>query len=162
MSKAKPIPEGFHSLTPYLAVKGADKAIELYRKAFGAKEIDRMAGPGGAVAELKIGDSHLMLSEACPEMGGNRDPKALGGSPASVHYYVDKVDAVFNQAVAAGATAKMPPTDMFWGDRFCKLTDPFGHEWSLATHVEDVPKEEMGKRAAAAMAEMGKGKMGKT
>jgi PhnB protein len=161
MSKAKPIPEGFHSLTPYLAIKGADKAIAFYKKAFGAKETVCMAGPGGAVmhAELLIGDSHLMISEACPEMGGNPDPRALGGSPASVHYYVDNVDAVYNQAVAAGATAKMPPMDMFWGDRFCKLTDPFGHEWSVATHVEDVPKEEMGKRMSEAMAAMAKGKM---
>jgi PhnB protein len=159
MSKVRAIPEGHHSLTPYLSIKGADKAIEFYKKAFGAKEISRMPGPGGAVmhAELKFGDSFLMLSESCPEMGGNKDPMTLGGTPASVHFYVDNVDAVFNQAVAAGAKAKMPPADMFWGDRFCKLTDPFGHDWSIATHVEDVSKEEMGKRAAEAMAAMAKG-----
>jgi PhnB protein len=160
MSKAKPIPEGHHSLTPYLAIKGADKAIEFYKKAFGAREMGRMPGPDGKVmhAELMFGNSYLMLSEACPEMGGNKDPMALGGSPVSVHFYVDNVDAVFNQAVAAGAKAKMPPADMFWGDRFCKITDPFGHDWSIATHVEDVPREEMGKRAAEAMAAMAQGK----
>ena len=160
MSKAKAIPEGYHSLTPYLAIEGAAQAVEFYKKAFGAKEICRIPGPGGKLmhAELTIGDSHLMLSDACPEMGGSPGPKALGGSPASVHLYVENVDAVFNQAVAAGAQVKMPPTDMFWGDRFGKLTDPFGHEWSLATHVEDVPPADMGRRAAEAMAAMGKGK----
>jgi len=160
MSKARPIPEGFHALTPYLTVKGADKAIEFYKKAFGAKEISRMPGPDGRVmhAELKIGDSHLMLAEACPEYGGNKDPIALGGSPVTVHHYVENVDAVFKQAVAAGAKGDMPPTDMFWGDRFCKVTDPFGQHWSIATHVEDLTKEQMGKRAAEAMAEMAKGK----
>jgi uncharacterized glyoxalase superfamily protein PhnB len=161
MSKVKAIPESYHALTPYLSIKGADKAIEFYKKAFGAKETVCMPGPGGkgvGHAELKIGDSFLMLSEACPEMGGNKDPLALGGSPVSVHYYVDNVDAVFDRAVAAGAKAKMPPTNMFWGDRFCKLADPFGHEWSIATHIEDVSPEQMKKRMEEAMAEMAKGK----
>ena len=159
MGKPKAIPEGYHALTPYLAIEGAAQAIEFYKKAFGAKEIARMPGPGGKLmhAELTIGDSHLMLSDACPEMGGNPGPKALGGSPASVHLYVEDVDTVYNRAVAAGAQGKMPPTDMFWGDRFSKLTDPFGHEWSVATHVEDVAPAEMGQRAAMAMAAMAKG-----
>jgi uncharacterized glyoxalase superfamily protein PhnB len=158
MSKVKAIPEGFHSLTPYLVIDGAAQAIDFYKKAFGAKEVSRMAGPGGKVmhAELTIGDSRLMLSEAFPEMG-SRGPKALGGSPAAVHLYVDNADAVFNQAVAAGAQVKMPLGNMFWGDRFGKLTDPFGHEWSVATHIEDVPPAEMGKRAQEAMAAMAKG-----
>jgi len=160
MSKPKAIPEGFHSLTPYLTVKGAEKAIEFYKKAFGAKEVVRMPGPKGGVmhAELMIGDSHLMMAEAAPEMGGNQDPLALGGSPVTVHFYTENVDAVFDKAVAAGAKAKVPPMVMFWGDRFCKVADPFGHEWSIATHVEDVPPEEMAKRSAKAMAEFAQGK----
>jgi PhnB protein len=155
MAKAKAIPEGYHSLTPYLTINGANEAIEFYKKAFKATEVMRMSGPGGRCmhAELKIGNSHLMLSDEFPEMGV-RSPKTIGGSGSSVHLYVEDVDAVFNQAVAAGAQSQMPPTDMFWGDRFSKLSDPYGHVWSIATHKEDVAPEEMAKRTKAAMAEM--------
>ena len=116
-----------------------------------------MPSPDGRTvmhAELQIGDSILFLADEFPEMGA-RSPKALGGSPVTIHLYVADVDAVFNRAIQAGATAQMPPTDMFWGDRYGKLTDPFGHVWSVATHTEDVPPEEMAKRAQAAFAQMG-------
>jgi PhnB protein len=125
---------------------------------FGAKETVRMGGPGGKVghAELKIGDSMLMLSDEMPG-SGNRSPQSLGGSPVSVFMYVENVDSVFDQAVKAGAKADKPPEDMFWGDRFGHLTDPFGHLWAIATHIEDVAPEEMRKRAQAAMAQMAQG-----
>jgi len=152
MANVKPVPDGYHTLTPYIVVDGAADAIAFYQKAFGAEEIYRMPGPGGKVmhAEIQIGDSRLMLSDAIPEMGG-RSPKSLGGSPASILIYVRDVDAAFARAVGAGATVDMPLMDMFWGDRYGKVKDPFGHLWQLATHVEDVSPEEMGKRAAAAM-----------
>jgi PhnB protein len=143
-------------VTPYLVVNDASRAIEYYKQAFKAKETVRMAGPGGKIghAELKIGDSMLMLSD---EMGGNRSPQSLGGSPVSIFLYVENVDSVFNEAVKAGAKGDAPPQDMFWGDRFGKLTDPFGHQWALATHVEDVAPEEMKKRSEAFMAQMAQG-----
>jgi PhnB protein len=152
-AQVKPIPPGYQTITPYLVLSDAAGAIEYYKRAFNATEIARMAGPGGKIshAELRIGDSIFMLSD---EMMGNKSPKALGGSPVSLFLYVDDVDTVFNQAVNAGGKPDMPPADMFWGDRFGKLTDPFGHEWALATHVEDVPPEEMEKRAQVAMAQM--------
>ena len=114
-----------------------------------------MHGPGGSImhAELGIGDSVLMLGDEAPEMGAS-SPKTIGGSPAGILIYVEDVDAAFTRAVEAGARAEMPPTDMFWGDRFCKLEDPFGHKWSLATHTEDVADDEMARRAEAAVAEM--------
>jgi PhnB protein len=151
----QPIPKGYHSVTPYLVVNGATRAIDFYRRAFGAHEIARMDGPDGKIAhgELKIGDSIIMLSDEMP--GGARSPQSLGGSSVGIFLYVDNVDNVFNQAVAAGAKADAKPTDMFWGDRYGKLTDPFGHTWSLATHKEDVPPEEMKKRTQDAMAKMG-------
>jgi PhnB protein len=154
--KVNSIPQGYHSLTPYLVVNDANRAIEYYKQAFKAKETVRMAGPGGKVghAELKIGDSMLMLSD---EMPGNRSPQSLGGSPVSIFLYVEDVDSVFNEAVKAGAKADMPPQDMFWGDRFGKLTDPFGHSWALATHIEDVAPEEMKKRSQAFMEQMSQG-----
>ena len=155
-NKVKPIPEGHHAVTPYLTIAGADKAIAFYKKAFGAVEVGRMTAPGGdgvMHAELKIGDSFLFLADVCPQTG-SRDPKALGGTPVGIHLYVENVDAVFDRAVAAGATAKMPPADMFWGDRFAKLTDPFGHDWSLASHIEDVSHEEMVCRSEAFFAKM--------
>jgi PhnB protein len=154
--KVNPIPSGYHSVTPYLVVNDASRAIEYYKQAFKAKETVRMAGPGGKIghAELKIGDSMLMLSD---EMGGNRSPQSLGGSPVSIFLYVENVDSVFNEAVKAGAKGDAPPQDMFWGDRFGKLTDPFGHQWALATHVEDVAPEEMKKRSEAFMAQMSQG-----
>lgn len=151
----KPIPEGYHSVTPYLAVDDAAEAIEYYKKAFGAKERARMEAPGGKIghAELEIGDSLVMLSDPFPQ-ASTRPPKELGGTSASVFMYVEDVDAVVQQAVDAGATVTMEVADQFWGDRFGSLRDPFGHLWSLATHVEDVPPEEMAERAKAAMAAM--------
>jgi PhnB protein len=151
MATVKPIPEGYHSLTPYLVVEDAPAAIEFYKKAFGAEELFRMPGPDGKVAhaEIKIGDSMLMLSEANPQYG-SRSPKALGGSPASILVYVENVDAAFDRAVKAGAKVEMPVQNMFWGHRFGKLTDPFGHSWQMATHKEDVAPEEMGRRMKAA------------
>jgi len=156
--KVKAIPTGYHSLTPYLVVNDGSKAIEFYKQAFGAKEINRMAGPGGKIghAEVKIGDSIMMLSDEMPG-SGNRSAQSLGGSPVSIFMYVENIDSAFDQAVKAGAKADMPPQDMFWGDRFGKLTDPFGHQWALATHVEDVAPQEMEKRAKAAMAKMAQG-----
>lgn len=150
MSKVKPIPEGYRTVTPYLTVRGADRAIDFYKRAFGAQEKFRMPGPGGKImhAEIQVGDSMIMLSEEFPEMG-SLSPQALNGSPVGIFLYVEDVDAVFQQAVAAGAKPEMPPQDMFWGDRFGKLADPFGHKWQLATHKEDVAPEEMERRAAA-------------
>jgi PhnB protein len=147
MTKVRPIPEGYHSLTPSLNLKGADKAIDFYKKAFGAEEKGgRFAGPDGKImhAEIKIGDSTIMLSEVmqAPE------------TRASLFLYVNDCDAVFKSAVAAGATVKMAIADQFWGDRFGQVADPFGQTWSIATHKEDVSQEEMGVRAKAAMAAM--------
>jgi PhnB protein len=137
-------------------VKDAARAIDFYRRAFGAKEIMRMDGPGGKIshAELRIGDSMIMLTDEASGSGG-RSPQSLGASTVGIFLYVEQVDSVFNQAVSAGARVEMPLADMFWGDRYGKLTDPFGHSWSLATHKEDVAPEEMTKRAKQAMAKMG-------
>jgi PhnB protein len=151
----KPIPEGYHTATPYLAVDDAAEAIEYYKKAFGAKERVRMDAPDGKIghAELEIGDSLVMLSDPFPQ-ATTRTPKELGGTSASVFLYVEDVDAVVKEAVEAGATITMEVADQFWGDRFGSVTDPFGHSWSIATHVEDVPPEEMAERAKEAMATM--------
>jgi PhnB protein len=151
----KPIPEGYHTVTPYLAVDDAAEAIEYYKKVFGAKERVRMDAPGGKIghAELEIGDSLVMLSDPFPQSTA-RPPKELGGTSVSVFMYVEDVDAVVKQAVDAGATITMETADQFWGDRFGSVQDPFGHLWSIATHVEDVPPEEMAERAKAAMAAM--------
>ena len=155
-TKANPIPKGYHTVTPYLVVKNAKAALDYYKKAFGATATVSIDDPSGRVmhAEFKIGDSMVMLSD---EVGPNKSPQTLGGSPVSIFLYVEDVDSVFDQAVNAGAKADMPPQDMFWGDRFGKLTDPFGHYWALATHIEDVAPEEMGKRAQEAMAKMAQG-----
>lgn len=152
-AQVKKIPAGYHSVTPYLVVSDAAGAIDFYKRAFGASELARMGAPGGKIghAELKIGDSMIMLSD---EMMGNRSPQTLGGSPVSIFLYVEDVDSVFNKAIEAGAKQDTPPTDMFWGDRFGRLTDPFGHAWALATHIEDVAPDEMKKRTQAAMAQM--------
>jgi PhnB protein len=151
----QPIPEGYHTVTPYLAVDDATEAIEYYTKAFGAKERVRMETPDGKVghAELEIGDSLVMLSDPFPQ-ASTKPPNELGGTSVSVFMYVEDVDAVVKQAVDAGATVTMEVADQFWGDRFGSVKDPFGHLWSIATHVEDVPPEEMAERAKVAMAAM--------
>ena len=139
-------------MTHALVVDDAAKALEFYVKAFGAKERNRMPGPGGKIwhAELELGDSVIMLSDEFPG-SSLKSPKALGGTSASVWLYVPDVDAAFARAVKAGATAVQPPQTMFWGDRFGSISDPFGHAWSIASHVEDVPPEEMRKRREEAM-----------
>jgi PhnB protein len=152
----RPIPEGYHSVTPYLAVEDASKAIEFYKEAFGASESLRMPGPDGTIAhaELQIGDSKLMLSDPFPQ-SNVRPPSERGGPTASIFLYVQDVDATFEQAQQAGAEVVSELEDMFWGDRFGTLSDPFGHVWSVATHKEDLSEEEMAERSKAAMAEMG-------
>ncbi len=151
-STVKPIPEGMHSLTPHLICAGAAAAIEFYRKAFGAVELGRLPGADGKLmhAALRIGDSTLMLVDENPAWQA-LGPKALKGSPVTIHLYVPDVDAAVAQAVAAGAKVTMPVADMFWGDRYGKLEDPFGHQWSVATHTREVSPDEM----ARAMQEMG-------
>lgn len=146
----KPIPTGYHSITPYLILKGAAKGIEFYKKAFGASEIMRMPGPDGRIghAELKIGDSPFMLADESEEMQA-RSPQTIGGTPISILIYVENVDGIVKQAVAAGAKVTRPVEDKFYGDRMGTLTDPFGHIWHVATHIEDVSPEEMRKRAEA-------------
>jgi uncharacterized glyoxalase superfamily protein PhnB len=159
MAKVKPIPEGYHSLTPHIVVRGAAEAIEFYKKAFGAVELRRSPMPDGKKlihADLLIGDSHLLLVDDMPEMGCHA-PFEPGATPVTLHLFVEDVDAVYERAVAAGARATMPPADMFWGDRYGKLVDPFGHEWSLATHKEDLTPEEMQKRSDEMFAQMGAG-----
>jgi PhnB protein len=149
--KVRPIPEGYHSVTPYIIVDGAARAIEFYKQAFGATELFRMDVPGGKVghAEIKIGDSNVMLADEHPEMGA-RGPQSIGGSPITLMLYVEDVDTTVERAVEAGATLKRPVADQFYGDRTGSVEDPFGHNWYVATHVEDVPPEELEKRAAAA------------
>ena len=158
MGKVNAQAPGYHTVTPYICVTGAAAAIEFYKKAFGAEEVSRMPGADGKSimhAEIQVGDSRIMLADECPEMGA-LSPTTLKGTTGSLNIYVNDVDAAFNRAISAGATAKMPPADMFWGDRFCKIKDPFGHDWSLATHIEDVPESEMPKRAAEFMKQWNK------
>jgi uncharacterized glyoxalase superfamily protein PhnB len=151
-SAVKPIPEGMHSITPHLVCAGAAEAIDFYVKAFNAVEMVRLPGPGGKLmhASLKVGDSTLMLVDEMPDCGAV-GPKALKGSPVTIHLYVEDVDATFAQAVAAGAKVTMPVADMFWGDRYGQVEDPFGHRWSVATHTRDVTPAEM----QEAMSKMG-------
>ncbi len=153
MPKVKPVPDGYHTLTPYLIVRGADKAIEFYKKAFGATERFRMPGPDGKImhAEMEIGDSAFMLGEESLEMG-SKSPQTVGGSCVGIHIYTEDVDAAFARAVKAGAKSVGPVMDMFWGDRFGKLQDPFGHTWTIATHTKDVSPEEMAQAAQTAFA----------
>jgi PhnB protein len=148
----KPIPDGYHTATPYLIVNGAAEAIEFYKRALGATELLRMTDPQGRIghAEIRIGDSVIMLADEHPDMG-YRGPRSMGGSSVSILLYVDDVDTIFGRAVSAGATVQRPIANQFYGDRSGKLEDPFGHVWSIATHVEDVPPEEMLRRAEAAM-----------
>ena len=146
----KPIPEGYHSVTPYLIIRGAAAALEYYKQAFGAVELMRMPAPGGKIghAEIKIGDSPIMLADEYPEMG-YKGPQTIGGSPVSLMIYVEDVDTVFNRAVDAGGTVKEAVQDKFYGDRTGTIVDPFGHVWHLATHKEDLSMEEMEQRAKA-------------
>lgn len=154
-SKAvKPVPKGYHRVTPYLTVHDAGQAIDFYTRAFGAKALMRMPGPGGKLghAEIRIGDSVLMLSDEFPGMSTCRSPKSLGGTTFSLFLYVPDVDAAFRRAVDAGCTVLKPLADMFWGDRFGQLEDPFGNQWGLATHKENLSPTELKMRAQAAMA----------
>jgi len=157
--KVSPIPSGYHTVTPYLTVSDGPRALDFYARAFGARETVRMPGPGGKVmhAEFRIGDSLVMLSDEFPGTSTSKAPTTLGGTTGSLFLYVKDVDSAFNKAVAAGCTSLMPPTDMFWGDRFGKLRDPFGNEWSMATHTEDVPPKQIAERAKAATAQMASG-----
>ncbi|HEU0208556.1 MAG TPA: VOC family protein [Candidatus Udaeobacter sp.] len=149
-SSVRAIPEGMHTVTPHLICAGAADAIEFYKKAFGATELSRMPGPDGKVmhASIRIGDSVIMLNDEMPDWG-TLGPKSLKGSPVTVHLYVENADKVFEQAVRAGAKATMPIADMFWGDRYGKVEDPFGHQWSIGTHTRDVSPEEMQKAMQA-------------
>ena len=149
----KPIPAGYHSVTPAIVVRDAAAAIDFYKRAFGAEEIDRMAGPDGSImhAEIRIGDSILMLGEE-NEQWVTKSPLSLNGVHGSLHLYVEDADAAFNRALEAGATVRYPLEDAFWGDRYGKVTDPFGHEWGLATRVKDMTKAEMEKAGQEWMA----------
>ncbi|MBD3160666.1 MAG: VOC family protein [Candidatus Eisenbacteria bacterium] len=152
----KPIPDGYHTATPYLIVKGGADAIEFYRNAFGAEEVMRMNGPGGAVmhAEIKIGDSPIMLADEMPDCDW-KGPQSLGGTPVSLMLYVEDVDARYKKAIQAGAKELRPVKDQFYGDRAGTLADPFGHVWTIATHKEDVPGEEINRRFEEMMKQQG-------
>jgi uncharacterized glyoxalase superfamily protein PhnB len=154
MSQVKPIPDGMHSLTPHLICAGAADAIDFYKKAFNAIEQSRLPGPDGKLmhGSVKIGDSVLMLTDEFPEWG-SFGPKSLKGSPVTIHLYVEDVDASVAQAVAAGAKVTMPVDDMFWGDRYGKVEDPFGHQWSIGTHTRDLTPEQI-QEGMAQMASM--------
>ena len=158
MTKAtKPIPEGYHTITPHLVIKGADKAIDFYKRALGAEELFRMNSPDGRVshAELKIGDSIVFLADEFPEMGGTcRSPQSLGGTAITLNLYVPDVDTRFRRALDAGGKELMPLGDMFWGDRYGMFTDPFGHTWAMATHKEDLSPQEIEERAKQFYAQM--------
>jgi uncharacterized glyoxalase superfamily protein PhnB len=148
----KPIPDGYHTLTPYMTVRDAARAIDFYKKAFGAVERGVMKGPDGKVmhAELKIGDSVFMLADEFPEYGA-LSPQSTGGAGMGLHIYLEDVDSAFDRAVQAGANVEMPVSDMFWGDRYGKLADPFGHKWSIATHKRDLSPEQMEEEMKAQM-----------
>ena len=154
MANVKPIPDGYPRVSPYLCIDGAADAIEFYTKVFGATERTRMPAPEGKIghAELQIGDSVIMLSDEFPEMG-NRSPKSVGGTPVILSVYVEDVDGVFGQAIDLGAKSVQEVENQFYGDRSGQFQDPFGHRWSVATHVEDVAADEMAKRAAETMGE---------
>jgi uncharacterized glyoxalase superfamily protein PhnB len=156
---SKPIPEGFHTITAHLVLENAAEAVEFYKRAFGAEEVSRMPAPDGRLmhAEIKLGNSIVMIADDFPEWGPRRSPQALKGSPVTLHMYVPDADAVFNRAVAAGATASMPPADTFWGDRYSTVTDPFGHVWAIATHQYDYSPEEMNRRFEEMMSQMTQG-----
>jgi PhnB protein len=142
--QVKPVPDGMHTVTPHLTCAGAADAIEFYKKAFNATEMGRLSGPQGKLihASIRIGDSAVMLVDEFPDWG-NLGPKSLNGSPVTIHLYVEDVDAAFERAIGAGAKITMPLEDTFWGDRYGVLEDPFGHHWSLATHIRDMTREEI-------------------
>lgn len=156
-TKTRPIPKGYHAVTPYLSVQGAADAIGFYKKAFGAKEVMRMPGPGGTIghAEIQVADSRIMLADEFPEMNF-RSPRSVGGTPVNLHLYVPDVGKVVKKALAAGAKSLRPVADQFYGDRGGTVEDPFGHVWHIATHIEDVPMKELKKRAAAMAASAAK------
>jgi uncharacterized glyoxalase superfamily protein PhnB len=149
---ASPIPEGFHSITPHLFCENAAEALAFYERAFGAQEVGRMDGPGGKImhAELRIGDSMLMLADAFPEYG-SRGPRALQGTPVTIHMYVEDADAVWQRAIDAGATVEMPLEDAFWGDRYGQVVDPFGHKWSIATRQREMTQQQIEEAMRSAM-----------
>jgi PhnB protein len=153
----KPIPEGYHTVTPHLIIKGAADAIEFYKKAFGAEVRGIHSGPGNAVmhAEIKIGNSILMMNDEFPDFG-SVGPNTRGGTSVVIHIYTEDADGLFNRAIGAGAKVIMPIMDAFWGDRYGQVEDPYGHRWSIATHKEDVSREDLEKRGQQAMAEMSK------
>ncbi len=146
----KPIPDGYHNVTPYLIIKGATEALDFYKRAFGAAELFRLDAPGGKIghAEISIGDSRIMLADVCEE-SPTSDPQVLGGSSVGLYVYVEDVDVLFTQAIAAGAKAVTPVQDQFYGDRSGTLQDPFGHIWFLSTHKEDLAPEEINRRSEA-------------
>jgi PhnB protein len=153
------IPDGFKTVTPHLTIRDCDKALAFYEKAFGAEVLAKSAGPGGKVmhAQIKIGDSILMMADEFPEMGDApiKSPAALGGTSVTLNIYCPDADAWFERAVKAGAEPRMPPADMFWGDRYSQVRDPFGHSWAIATRVEDPTSEQLEERARKWMAEFG-------
>ena len=157
MPKAvRPVPEGLHTVTPHLVINGAAEAIEFYKRAFGAREVARSAGPDGKSimhAEIRIGDSAIFLADVVPNTG-SQSPKTLGTTTVALNLYVEDADAVFNQAVKAGAEVKMPIMDAFWGDRYGQVADPYGHLWAIATHKEDLSREEMDRRGKEFFAQM--------
>jgi uncharacterized glyoxalase superfamily protein PhnB len=161
MAKTRAIPEGQEGLIPHLVVKDAAKAIEFYKSAFGAEELSRLPSPDGRImhAALRIASSHVFLADDFPEYcgGKSRNPAALGGTPITLHTYVNDVDAAIKRAQSAGATVKSPATDMFWGDRYGVVEDPFGHQWSLASHIKDVSPEEMSRGAQQMIAQAASG-----
>ncbi|HWX22953.1 MAG TPA: VOC family protein [Candidatus Binatia bacterium] len=153
----KPIPDGFNTITPHIVVSDAAKAIEFYKKAFGAQEIERFTGPDGKSimhAQLKIGGSMLMLGNEFPP--SCLSPKSRGGTSVTLHLYVENTDSVFDRAVKAGCTVKMPVSDQFWGDRYGQVEDPFGHQWAIATHKQDLTQDQIAANAKAFFAKMGK------
>ncbi len=149
-SPVKPIPDGYHAVTPYLIIRGAARAIDFYKQVFGAMEVMRLGGTDGKIghAEIRIGDSVIMMADEFPEMGA-RSPETIGGTPVTILVYVTDVDAIFAKALAAGAKQLRPIADQFYGDRSGAVADPFGHSWQIATHMEDVPPAEIERRAAA-------------
>lgn len=152
----KAIPDGMHTVTPHLIIEGAAKALDFYKAAFGAEELSRLPGPDGRLmhASFRIGTSVLFAADAFPEWGSN-GPQHFKGTPVTIHLYVEDCDAAFARAIAAGCAVKMPPADMFWGDRYGVLTDPFGHAWSIATHTRDLTPAQIEEGFAAMLAEMG-------